>query len=202
MEKLEKGGFIAVVGLGSPSTAYRPETNPHHGQLVELFKTVRRLKVPTFEVCYSMHLFSIVHGGRVGRNPAGKEVGFHELRLTSAGRSDPVIGPVGRYVALQWHGDVVEALPAGAVLLASSQKTENQVAVLDGIHYLVQSDGQAATPAMVRSWLKHDSKWATKGTGVEPKALIREAASREAVSRNTFLRLFGNFLAIALSRER
>ena len=198
---LEKGAFSAVVGLGSPSTAYLPKSNPHHDELVRLFKLTRRRGIPSFNICYSMQLFSLAHGGRVARNPAGKEVGFGEVRPTPEGRSDKVIGPIGPYTTLRWHGDIVEELPRGAVCLASSKKTKNQVAVLDGIHYLVQADGQAAIPSMVKSWLKHDAKWATQGTGIRKGELVNEAVEHEAYFRNTFLRIFGNFLALALSRE-
>ena len=198
---IEKGAYSAVVGLGSPSTAYLPESNPHHGALVRLFKLIRKRKVPSFNICYSMQLFSLVHGGKVVKNPAGKEVGFREVRPTDAGRSDPVIGPLGPYTTLQWHGDVVEELPKGAVHLGSSRKTKNQVAVVDGIHYLLQADGQAATPAMVRSWMRHDVKWATDGTGVRAVELVREAVEHEVYFRNTFLRMFSNFLALALKAQ-
>jgi len=195
-DQLEKGAYPAVVSLGSPSTAYRPETNPHHAELVKLFKLIRKRKIPSFNICYSMQLFSIAHGGRVGKSPAGKEVGFSNVDLTPEGKSDRVFGPIGPHRALQWHGDIVEALPQGAVLLARSKKTRNQVAVLDGIHYLVQSDGQAATPSMVRSWMRHDGGWATMGTGVKAGDVIREAVEHEVYLRNTFLRIFGNFLAL------
>jgi len=195
---LEKGAYLAVVGLGSPMTAYLPESNPHHAELVRLFRVTRSRRIPSFNICYSMQLFSVVHGGKVAKNPAGKEVGFNEVRPTPKGMSDPVIGPVGQYTTLQWHGDVVEELPQGALRLAYSKKTKNQVAVLDGIHYLVQADGQAATPAMLKSWLRHDAKWATQGTGLKANELMREAVEREAYFRNTFLRIFGNFLALAM----
>jgi len=150
-DELEKGAFSAVVGLGSPSTAFLPRSNPHHDELVRLFRLTRKLEIPSFNICYSMQLFSLAHGGTVVRNPAGKEVGFGEVRPTPEGRSDKVIGPIGPYTTLLWHGDVVEELPKGAVCLASSKKTKNQVAVLDGKHYMVQADGQAAIPSMVRS---------------------------------------------------
>jgi GMP synthase (glutamine-hydrolysing) len=201
LEKLEKGAYFAVVSLGSPSTAFLPETNPFHEELVQLFKLTRKTKIPSFNICYSMQLFSVVHGGKVVKNSAGKEVGFLEVRPTEQGRSDPVIGPIGTYTTLQWHGDIVEALPPGATRLASSKKTRNQTAVLDGIHYLVQADGQAATPSMVKSWMKHDAKWATDGTGVTADDILRDAVEREAYFRNTFLRIFGNFTALALSLQ-
>lgn len=198
LQRLEKGEFCAIVGLGSPSTAYMPKSNPHHSELVRLFRLVRRMKIPSFNVCYSMQLFCLAHGGSVVENPLGKEVGFIEVQPTQEGRSDPVIGSVAPYTTLQWHGDIVERLPRGAVRLAYSKLTNNQVAVLDGIHYLLQSDGQAATPMMVRSWLRHDAAWATKDTGVRGPELVREASDREAYFRNGFFRVFANFLSLAL----
>jgi GMP synthase-like glutamine amidotransferase len=201
-EGLEKGAYSAVVALGSPSTAYLPQTNPHHKELVRLFKLVRRRKIPSFNVCYSMQLFSLVHGGKVTKNPAGKEVGFGEVRPTSEGREDRVIGPIGPYTTLQWHGDIVEELPPGALHLASSKLTKHQVAVLDGIHYMVQADGQAAIPSMVRSWLRHDAKWATQGTGIRKVELMREAVEHRAYFCNTFLRIFANYLGVVLGEER
>ena len=195
---IRKGYFCAVVALGSPSTAYLPKSNPHHSELVRLFRLVRRMKIPSFNVCYSMQLFCLAHGGSVVKNPLGKEVGFIEVQPTQEGRSDPVIGSVAPYTTLQWHGDIVDRLPRGAVRLAYSKLTNNQVAVLDGIHYLLQSDGQAATPMMVRSWLRHDAAWATKDTGVRGAELVREASDREAYFRNGFFRVFANFLSLAL----
>ncbi len=145
-----------------------------------------------------MQLFSIAHGGRVGKNPKGKEVGLFEIHPSRQGKSDPVVGALGSFRTLEWHGDVVTELPEGAVHLAYSDKTRNQVAVLDGIHYLVQADAQAATTQMVRSWLKHDGKWATDGQGVTATRLIRDVERSEAGLRNSFLRMFGNFLSLAL----
>ena len=95
------------------------------------------------------------------------------------------MGTSGLTPTLQWHGDVVEELPRGPCVLASSRMTKNQVAVLNGIHYMVQADGQAAIPAMVRSWLRRDAKWATQGTGIKKVELIREAVDHEAYFRNT-----------------
>jgi GMP synthase-like glutamine amidotransferase len=197
-EELEGGSFAAVVSLGSPLTAYLPETNPHHDQMVDLFKLVRRLKIPSFDVCYSMQLFSLVHGGKVEKNPNGKEVGFAEVGLTREGTADAVFGGVGGFTTLQWHGDCVTALPAGAVHLGFSEKTKNQVAVLDGIHYLVQGDGQAATPPTVREWLRLDRKWAFQGTSISEADVMRQVTQYSSYFRNTYLRLAGNFLALAV----
>ena len=36
INKIEAGIYSAVVALRSDSTAYKPETNPHHGEVLEL----------------------------------------------------------------------------------------------------------------------------------------------------------------------
>jgi GMP synthase-like glutamine amidotransferase len=106
-DQLEKGAYSCVVALGSSATAYRPETNPHHEELVQMFRQIRRQKLPSFNICYSMQLFSIAHGGKVVKSKAGKEVGFRLVRPTPEGKSDRVFGPIGQHSALQWHGDIV-----------------------------------------------------------------------------------------------
>src|SRR5437773_10109412 len=60
-DKLRSGGYGIIVGLGSSSTAYKPETNPHHDDETKLFRLVRRLRVPSFAICYSMQLFCIAN---------------------------------------------------------------------------------------------------------------------------------------------
>jgi len=137
---VERGEFDCVFGLGSPSTAYEPKSNPNHHAEVTFMRAVKRRRVPSFDICYSMQLFSVANSGKVTENPDGREVGFHELTRTREGRRDPVARHCSRM--LQWHGDMVAKLPQGAVLLASSVMTENQIAVVDGIHYLVQGMGK------------------------------------------------------------
>ena len=190
-----------MVGLGSPSAAYLPKSNPHHDELVRALQAdeeagdtlVQHLLLDAALLAGARRQGREKPGGQGGRLPGGAA---HPRGQVGQGH-----GPLGPYTTLRWHGDIVEELPRGAVCLASSKKTKNQVAVLDGIHYMVQADGQAAIPSMVKSWLKHDAKWATQGTGIRKGELVNEAVEHEAYFRNTFLRIFGNFLALALSRE-
>ena len=194
---VEDGAYDAVVGLGSPSVAYEPATNPTHYDEIELHTTVRRKGVPSFNICYSMQLFCAAHGGKVGKNPNGKEVGFQEVFLTPEGRKDRVFGPVGDHRMFQWHGDAVLRLPSGAVPLGSSEKTRNQIAIVDGIHYLVQGDGQAATPSMIRSWFKQDGEWATTDSGVDEASVLARAITNRGYCRRVYSRIFERFLEFA-----
>ena len=194
LERLEERAYTAVVALGSPATAYSPETNSHHDEEIEFFRLIRRLRLPSFNICYSMQMFCVANGGVVGPNPGGKEVGFFDVRLTAEGEGDPIIGSVGDFRTLQWHGDSVLKLPSGASHLARSRKTKYQVAVVDGMHYLFQGDGQAATTSMVERWFRKDGAWALQGSGVRKKLVIQEAKQRRAYFRSVYRRIFENFL--------
>ncbi|MCS4540606.1 MAG: type 1 glutamine amidotransferase [Thaumarchaeota archaeon] len=194
LDSLEERAYTAVVALGSPATAYSPETNRHHDEEIEFFRLIRRLHLPSFNTCYSMQMFCVANGGVVGPNPAGKEVGFFDVRLTAEGERDPIIGSVGDFRTLQWHGDSVLKLPSGASHLARSQKTKHQVAVVDGLHYLFQGDGQAATTSMVKRWFRKDGVWALQGSGARKKLVIQEVRQRRTYFSSVYRRIFEDFL--------
>ena len=82
---------------------------------------------PTFASCWGFQALARAMGGRVIHDLSRAEVGTHKLYLTDAGRRDPVFGPLGESFSAQMgHEDCVDVLPAGAVLLASSERLQNQ----------------------------------------------------------------------------
>jgi GMP synthase-like glutamine amidotransferase len=196
-----RGEFDCVFGLGSPSTAYLPETNPNHDSEVALMKILRMKRIPSFNICYSMQLFSVANGGKVEKNPNGKEVGFRDVTLTDRGRNDVVARNFRR--TLQWHGDIVSKLPEGAVLLGSSEMTENQIAVVDGIHHLVQGDGAATRPATLSRWIEEDGGWAFGGLESAKTQLMDEAEKKESEYADSFTRALLAFLdLVSVSRSQ
>jgi GMP synthase-like glutamine amidotransferase len=118
-------GFGAIVCMGGPMGAY---DEPEHPWLVEekrLIGEAVRAGVPFFGVCLGVQLLAASLGARVYPGPV-PEVGVLEVRLTAAGRNDPVVGGLpAQFPALQWHGDTFD-LPAGAVRLFESDAYANQ----------------------------------------------------------------------------
>lgn len=94
------------------------------------FETLRRVYdsgKPVFASCWGFQAMARAMGGRVINDLATAEIGTHTLRLTEAGLADPVFGPLGPvFKAQMGHEDRVVELPPGAVLLASSDRVENQ----------------------------------------------------------------------------
>ncbi|MCC8189229.1 MAG: glutamine amidotransferase [Planctomycetes bacterium] len=84
--------------------------------------------VPVFAVCYGHQLLAQALGGEVGWLPEGPEVGTHRVTLSDAGRSHPLLaGCPPAFPANLAHSQTVLRLPAGAVVLASSQRDPHQI---------------------------------------------------------------------------
>lgn len=102
----------------------------HYSWLEPAFETLRQIHdhaKPTLASCWGFQAFAKALGGEVVTDLARAELGTIPMRLTQEGKQDPIFGPLGEVFAAQaGHQDIVESLPADAVLLASSSKVENQ----------------------------------------------------------------------------
>lgn len=88
---------------------------------------------PTFGSCWGFQAMARALGGEVVADVQRAEVGTFEIRLTEAGHQDPVMGPLGAQIlAQQGHQDIVTRLPAGATLLATSNRNQNQAFTFPG----------------------------------------------------------------------
>ena len=69
---------------------------------------------PFLGICLGHQMLAAALGGTVGPMPPG-EVGLDRVRLTEAGRRDPLLaGQPAEMAVFQWHTAGVQALPAGA----------------------------------------------------------------------------------------
>ncbi|WP_373044146.1 glutamine amidotransferase-related protein [Vulgatibacter sp.] len=85
--------------------------------------------VPVLAVCFGHQLVGEALGGRVGVNPAGPEYGTSEVRLTAAGRSDPLFAGLPERIAVQQtHNDALVSAPPPerAQLLAAGESCDWQ----------------------------------------------------------------------------
>ncbi len=110
--------FGGILVTGSPKSVTSPE--PWMAPLgVWLVEAARGRAV--LGVCFGHQLLATALGGTVERNPLGREAGTTEIRLTEAGRRDPLFeGLPARLMAQQTHEDHVTRMPSGATLLAGN----------------------------------------------------------------------------------
>ena len=96
-------------------------------QALTSLRRILQVRKPTFASCWGFQAFARAAGGRCIHDPAHAELGTIPLRLTEAGRSDPLFGELPTpFYGQAGHEDHVVELPPGAVLLASSAEVTNQ----------------------------------------------------------------------------
>jgi GMP synthase (glutamine-hydrolysing) len=117
--------YDAVMMTGSPLSVTRLE--PWMGRAAELMVGAEARGIPVLGVCFGHQLLAHAYGGRVVRNPLGREIGTVEVRLTPEGRADPLFHGLPEQLAVQaTHEDIVPEPPTGAAVLASNANTAVQ----------------------------------------------------------------------------
>jgi len=121
-------GYDGIAVTGSSLNIYNG--GREIGQQVDLMRTAFTTRVPIFGSCWGLQLLTVAAGGRVRRNPRGREVGFgRRIRLTLDGGAHPLFaGKPAVFEAMTVHLDEVEALPEGARLLATNDHSQVQAA--------------------------------------------------------------------------
>jgi GMP synthase (glutamine-hydrolysing) len=144
------GGLIV---MGGPMGVYQTDRYPWLRDEMALIEDSMKQNLPVLGICLGAQILAAALGGKVERNPNGKEIGWHPIRLEAAAKQDRLCCDLPETLTpFHWHGDIFE-LPAGAVSLASSEKTMCQAfrygdkAYGFQFHFEVTRDGVAAMAA-------------------------------------------------------
>lgn len=109
-------GFRAVVVTGSPASVV--ERAPWMLAIEARLRELLAAQTPVLGICFGHQLLGQALGGRVARNPRGREIGTVRLELL---RNDPLLDAShDPFLANMTHLDSVVELPAGAEVLAQS----------------------------------------------------------------------------------
>lgn len=124
VQQLDEVDIVLLGGSGDYSVAEGGDWLP---AALEAMRELYSLGKPTFASCWGFQAMAKALGGEVITDKSRAELGSIEVRLTPAGHSDPLFSPLGdTFLAPMGHQDCVVQLPPSAVLLASSEKVENQ----------------------------------------------------------------------------
>jgi GMP synthase (glutamine-hydrolysing) len=135
--------------------------------------------VPTVAAC----------GGRVGRNPAGKQMGLLEVGLTEAARGERLFASVvagGR--AVQWNNDIALELPPDSVTLAETPDGVAQAIRVGEAAWGIQFHPEVDAD-MVAAWAADERP---RPGAPEAIAAIRSAAGELEATWRPFAASFAN----------
>lgn len=149
--------------------------------------------LPVLGVCFGHQLLGWALGGPVERNPAGVEAGTREIRLTDAGRADPLLQGLPDRVRVQtFHADHLPRPPPGATVLAESGPTPVQAFAAGNVR-AVQFHPELE-PRVMRFLAEKDADLLDRsapGGSSGVRASIRDTPEAEGVLHNWAVRLVG-----------
>jgi GMP synthase-like glutamine amidotransferase len=172
------GTVAALVVLGGPMGVYEAVAHPHLLEEQRLLDDVVERGLPVLGICLGAQLLAAAFGARVYPGPA-PEIGFGEVKLTSAGADDPLLGPAGpSFPAFHWHADTFD-LPPDAVHLAATRAYAHQAFRIGsrawGLQFHIELD-----PGLARQWAEVLPRGASP---TEPQRAAIEKAGRGVLNR-------------------
>ena len=106
-------------------------------------------------ICLGAQLIAHALGATVRRNPV-KEIGWYDISVTASGLADPLFAAFSPpEPVFHWHGETFD-LPAGAELLASSERCVNQAFRVGPNTYGMQFHLEVS-PQMIDAWCLEDA---------------------------------------------
>jgi GMP synthase (glutamine-hydrolysing) len=153
---VELGDWSGIVLGGSPYNISDPDelkSPAQHRVEAELRGLAARVLAEDFPflgACYGIGTLGTLEGGRVDR-AYGEPIGPVSVRLTEAGRHDPLLGVLPQsFDAFVGHKEAVSRMPHGAILLASSAGCPVQAFRLGSNVYATQFHPELDVPALLR----------------------------------------------------
>ena len=148
----ELGTYDALIAFGGEQNALADATHPYLPRLARLMKDSADMDIATLGICLGSQVLARGIGADNHIGTAG-EYGWTPVRLTDAGRVDPVLSalPV-EFPIMQWHSDTF-TLPPGAVHLAGTAKAPVQSYRYGRAGYGMQFHFEASR-AVVADWAR------------------------------------------------
>ena len=118
--------YDAILIGGTPISAYELQAHPFLLEEYEYLQGAIAAGRPCFGICCGAQILAQILGAQV-RKCEQMEIGGYEVRLTSAGQSDPLLDrfPL-QFPVFQWHGDTFD-IPTGAERLVEGEGCRNQL---------------------------------------------------------------------------
>jgi len=144
----------------------------------EWLRQAVQTNIPVLGVCYGHQLLAHALGGRVGPNPAGRQIGTVKVRLIDQSQDDPLLGHLpGTFSAQTSHSEVVLDLPPGAQRLATSPLDDNFAIRFAENVWGVQFHPEFSAP-VVSDYIRYRAV-ALREEGLDPEHLLSQTVDTE-----------------------
>jgi GMP synthase (glutamine-hydrolysing) len=156
----------------------------------DLLRRIVDARTPLFGICFGHQMIAEALGGKVAKNPRGREIGTVEVRVKEGALQDPLFDGLGqRFAANATHVDTVIALPPGAHVLAETDLEPHAVYTLGETTKCVQFHPEIDGDAM-RGYVDARATLVS-AEGLDPQAIFARAVDTPdaAATLRNFVRL-------------
>jgi GMP synthase (glutamine-hydrolysing) len=165
-------GFDGLAIGGGAQSVCETASFPYLADEARLVRAAEQAGMPIIGLCLGAQVMASALGGTVRRAPQ-REIGFFDVTLDPLADSDPLWHDLPRvFPTTHWHGDTFD-LPPGAVKLASSARTDNQLFRFGTRLYGLQFHLEM-TPEIFRA-MAEDSRDYLTDAGVDVGRAIEES---------------------------
>jgi GMP synthase (glutamine-hydrolysing) len=183
------GDVSGIVVLGGEMNADEVERHPFLARERRLLREAVGSGVPVYGICLGAQLLARALDAAVVRSPV-PELGMRPVRLTDAGRADPVLARFeGVPRVFQWHGDTFD-LPEDAVLLSEGDEVPHQAFRVGRAAYAVQFHPES-TEQGIAAWCRYWARDIRDRWDTTPEAVMAEVRehhpTQRAAARESFL---------------
>jgi len=177
--------LAGVVITGSPAMVSAKEDWSE--RTAEWLRKAVSAGLPVLGVCYGHQLLAHALGGRVGPNPAGRQIGTVKAQLFDHKTKDALLGNLPKSFAAQTsHSEAVLEVPPGAVRLATSPLDDNFALRFADRVWGLQFHPEFSA-AIVSDYIRYRAGDLRK-EGLDPEGLL--AATTETEAASTVLKTF------------
>lgn len=193
--------YAALLAFGGPANVWEEDRFPWLiAEKAAIQHFVGELRRPFLGICLGHQLLAETFGGKVGPMQRA-EAGFSRVRLTQAGRSDPLFHDLAEPLAtMQWHGAEVTTLPAHAVTLAENDACPVQAFRLNERAYGLQFHVEVKAPSIARWQSLPAYRRVIEENGAEAMQADYARAPETYLKafRNTAATVFGHFRRLVM----
>ena len=181
----------AIILLGGAMGVHDTDRHPFLHDVKGFILAAVERQVPLLGICLGGQLLAHVLGAEVVSGSPFGEKGTLPVRLTDAGKVDPLFTGIGpEFASFQWHNDSF-ATPAGGVHLAFSAACPNQA-----FRYGANAYGTQFHPELNREIVAEWCSWTSKTAAMTHEFLTAFDVHATGY-RNASHLLLANFLRIA-----
>lgn len=140
-----------VLMMGGPMNVYEESAYPFLAEENHFLKYCLCNGIPVLGICLGAQLIAKAAGAKIKKAPE-KELGWYEVRLTTAGLLDPLLGGCAKtFPIFQFHEDTFD-IPLGAVHIIDAPVCPHQGFRIGNNVYAIQFHLEA-TREMIADWV-------------------------------------------------